>query len=689
MSGSKASRDGRDKPADRVKALREQIRAHNHRYYVLDDPSVPDAEYDRLVRELEQLENDHPELDDPDSPTHRVGARADAGFDSVDHAVPMLSLANAFEDEEVAEFDRRLRELLDLESVVYTAEPKLDGLAISLRYEGGRLTRAATRGDGRTGEDVTGNVRTIRAIPLTLRADRDGASLPDPLEVRGEVYMTRSGFRELNERLASEDHKTFVNPRNAAAGSLRQLDPSITADRPLRFYAYQALVDEGQGDVLGESQSAVLERLRELGFPVSDLVRRVEGLEGLKQAYADIGEQRDGLDFDIDGVVYKVEDFDQQRELGYVSRSPRWALARKFPAQEEITTLRAIDVQVGRTGKLTPVARLEPVFVGGVTVTNATLHNLDEIRRKDVRPGDQVVVRRAGDVIPEVVRALPERREGELEEWHLPEHCPVCGSNVEQVEGQADTRCTGGLVCPAQRKRALEHFASRGAMDIDGLGSRIIDQLVEQDQVGDPADLYALDVETLADLERMAEKSAQNLVEAIDRSKDVPLGRLLFALGIREVGEVSAGTLARHFGALDALMDADIEALEAVDDVGPIMAAHIHEFFGEERNRDVVERLLQAGVKPRVEEQAPVGEQPLQGLTLVLTGSLEAMPRSEAKKRLQALGAKVTGSVSKNTSALIAGADPGSKLAKASELGVTVFDESALQRLLDGEVPET
>ena len=675
-------------PAARVDELREQIRSHNYRYYVLDDPSIPDAEYDRLLRELEALEAEHPELDDPDSPTHRVGARADSGFESVDHSVPMLSLANAFEDEEVAEFDRRIREMLDIETIVYTAEPKLDGLAISLRYEDGRLVRAATRGDGRTGEDVTGNVRTIRAIPLTLRQSGDGAAIPDPLEVRGEVYMTRSGFSALNERLAADDHKTFVNPRNAAAGSLRQLDPAITADRPLRFYAYQAMAEEGGGTGLGASQSEVLERLRELGFPVSDLVRRVEGMEGLLSAYEQIGELRDGLDFDIDGVVYKVEDFDQQQELGFVSRSPRWALARKFPAQEEITTLRAIDVQVGRTGKLTPVARLEPVFVGGVTVTNATLHNLDEIRRKDVRPGDQVVVRRAGDVIPEVVRALAERRQGELEEWHLPEHCPVCGSHVEQVEGQADARCSGGLVCPAQRKRALEHFASRGAMDIDGLGSKIIDQLVERDLVGDPADLYALDVETLAGLDRMAEKSAQNLVEAIARSKDVPLGRLLFALGIREVGEVSARNLARHFGELTSLMDADAEALEAVDDVGPIMAAHIHEFFGETRNRDVVHRLLDAGVVPRPEAAAPAGEQPLDGLTLVLTGSLEAMPRSEAKKRLQALGAKVTGSVSKNTSALIAGADPGSKLAKASELGVTVYDEAALLKLLDGEIPE-
>ncbi len=679
-------------PADRVVELREQIREHNHRYYVDADPSIPDAEYDRLLRELQELEAAHPELDDPDSPTHRVGARADQGFASVEHEVPMLSLANAFDDQEVEDFDRRIREMLDLDTISYTAEPKLDGLAISLRYEGGRLVRAATRGDGRTGEDVTGNVRTIRAVPLTLTGDA-----PDPLEVRGEVYMTRSGFKALNERLAVDDHKTFVNPRNAAAGSLRQLDPAITADRPLRFYAYQALAGDGagvdaeaddeRGAGLGASQSEVLGRLRQLGFPVSDLVRRVEGLDGLLEAFRAIGDKRDGLDYDIDGVVYKIEDFDQQQELGFVSRSPRWALAHKFPAQEEITTLRAIDVQVGRTGKLTPVARLEPVFVGGVTVTNATLHNLDEIRRKDVRPGDRVVVRRAGDVIPEVVRSLPERRENELDEWQLPAECPVCGSHVEQVEGQADARCSGGLVCPAQRKRALEHFASRGAMDIEGLGSKIIDQLVELDLVGDPADLYALRMETLADLERMAEKSAQNLVDAIERSKDVPLGRLLFALGIREVGEVSARNLARHFGGLDALIAADAEALEAVDDVGPIMAAHIREFFAERRNREVVDRLLAAGVEPKAEAAEPAGERPLEGLTLVLTGSLDAMPRSAAKKRLEALGAKVTGSVSKKTSAVIAGADPGSKLDKARELGVTVLDESGLLKLLDGELP--
>jgi len=509
----------------RVRELRETIAEHNYRYYVLADPSVPDAEYDRLMRELDALEREHPDLDDPDSPTHRVGDRPAEGFETVEHAVAMLSLANAFDDEEVAEFDRRVRETLDRDEVVYAVEPKLDGLAISLRYESGRLARAATRGDGRSGEDVTGNVRTIRAIPLKLR----DLSAPDRLEVRGEIYMTRSGFKSLNERLEADGAKTFVNPRNAAAGSLRQLDPSTTADRPLRFFAYSAIAEPD----LAESQRGILERLAELGFPVSELAGRRAGLDALLAYHHEVQERRAELDFDIDGVVYKVDDIDQQQELGFVSRSPRWALAHKFPAEEEMTRLERIDVQVGRTGKLTPVARLEPVFVGGVTVTNATLHNLDEIRRKDVRPGDWVIVRRAGDVIPEVVRSIPDKREGELPEWQLPQQCPVCGSHIEQVEGEADARCSGGLVCAAQRKRALEHFASRGAMDIEGLGTKVIDQLVERELVDDPADLYRLDVEQLADLDRMAEKSARNLVDALARSRRVSLARLLFALGIR------------------------------------------------------------------------------------------------------------------------------------------------------------
>ena len=673
------NRSSAESAEQRVRELREEIAEHNHRYYVLNDPSVPDAEYDRLMRELESLERSHPELVDPDSPTQRVGARAAEGFETVEHEVPMLSLANAFDDDEVREFDRRIRETLDIETVVYTAEPKLDGLAISLRYKSGRLVRAATRGDGRAGEDVTANVRTIRAIPLRLRVE----DAPDTLEVCGEIYMTRSGFAELNRGLEGEGGKTFVNPRNAAAGSLRQLDPTITAGRPLRFFAYSAIVDaESAVAGLGDGQQAALARLAELGFPVSSMARRARGLEALLAFYREVQEARADLDFDIDGVVYKVDDFDQQRELGYVSRSPRWALAHKFPAEEEVTRLERIDVQVGRTGKLTPVARLEPVFVGGVTVTNATLHNLDEIRRKDVRVGDYVIVRRAGDVIPEVVRPIVEKRTESLPEWELPTHCPVCGSHVELVEGQADARCSGGLVCPAQRKRALEHFAARNAMDIDGLGTRIIDQLVDNELVGDPADLYRLDAETLAGLERMGEKSAANLVSAIDASRRVSLARLLFALGIREVGEVSAGALARHFRDLDALMDADVESLEAIRDVGPVVARHIREFFDEERNREVIASLLENGVEWHVEQAPEAGEQPLKGNTYVLTGSLENLTRSEAKARLERLGARVTGSVSKNTTAVIAGSDPGSKLDKAEALGVDVLDEAGLEALL-------
>ena len=586
--------DKHSEVAGRMEALRDQLQEHNYRYYVLDDPVVSDAEYDRLLRELQELESDHPDLISSDSPTQRVGARPAEGFDTVAHRIPMLSLGNAFSEEEVAEFDRRVREQLDLEEVVYSAEPKLDGVAIALRYERGRLQLAATRGDGRSGEDVTANVRTIRAVPLKLRGD----GIPETLEVRGEIFMTRSGFSELNERLADAGEKTFVNPRNAASGSLRQLDSRITARRPLHFYCYQAATT----DDLPGCHSEILERLREMGLPVSPEARKVHGLEGLLDYYGKAGERRDRLDYDIDGVVYKVDDLDQQQELGFVSRAPRWAIAHKFPAQEEITRLVAIEVQVGRTGALTPVARLDPVFVGGVTVTNATLHNADEVRRKDVRPGDYVVVRRAGDVIPEIVRSIPERREQALEQWQMPDRCPECGSAVEQVEGEAAARCTGGLVCPAQRKRALEHFASRTAMDIDGLGEKVIAQLVERDRVHSPADLYSLDRDALAGLERMGEKSADNLIAALEDSKRVTLGRLLYALGIREVGAVTAQALARHFGTLDALADAPVEALESVRDVGPVVARHVHAFFDEAHNRKVIDELLAAGVRYEPEE---------------------------------------------------------------------------------------
>ncbi|MEE4302666.1 MAG: NAD-dependent DNA ligase LigA [Wenzhouxiangella sp.] len=668
--------DERKDAASRIETLREKIHEHNYRYYVLDDPIISDADYDRLLRELQELEAEHPDLVTEDSPTQRVGARPAEGFETVAHRIPMLSLGNAFSEDEVAEFDRRVRDTLDIDEVVYSAEPKLDGVAIALRYENGRLTLAATRGDGRSGEDVTANVRTIRAVPLKLR----GEDLPESLEVRGEIFMTRSGFAELNESLADADEKTFVNPRNAASGSLRQLDSGVTARRPLHFFCYQAATTDG----MPGRHSEILEKLRGMGLPVSPEARTVKGLKGLLDYYEKAGQRRDELDYDIDGVVYKVDDLDQQQELGFVSRAPRWAIAHKFPAQEETTRLVGIEVQVGRTGALTPVARLEPVFVGGVTVTNATLHNIDEIRRKDVRPGDYVVVRRAGDVIPEIVRSIPERREGELEPWEMPERCPECDSAVEQVEGEAVARCTGGLVCPAQRKRALEHYASRAAMDIDGLGEKVIGQLVDQDLVHSPADLYKLDRDTLAGLDRMGEKSAENLLQALEDSKKVALGRLLFALGIREVGEVTARALARHFGTLDKLAEASVEDLEAVRDVGPVVARHVHAFFDEAHNRKVIDALLEAGVEYEPEEAtADAGELPLADCTYVLTGSLSDLTRSQAKKRLEGLGARVTGSVSKNTTAVIAGESPGSKLDKARELGIDVLDEDALVSLLE------
>ncbi|MEE4296072.1 MAG: NAD-dependent DNA ligase LigA, partial [Wenzhouxiangella sp.] len=646
----------------------------NYRYYVLDQPTVSDAEYDRLLRELQDLEDEHPDLITEDSPTQRVGAQPAEGFESVKHSIPMLSLANAFNAKEVAEFDRRIRERLDLDEVTYAVEPKLDGLAIALRYERGRLVLGATRGDGQQGENVTSNVRTIRSIPLSLR----GQDLPEVLEVRGEIFMRRSGFRALNERLAAEGQKTFVNPRNAAAGSLRQLDPAVTAKRPLHFYCYGAATTEG----LSDTHTAILEQLKEWGLPVSDAVTRAQGLQGLNAAYEQFVELRDRLDYEIDGVVYKLDSLDQQRELGFVSRAPRWALAHKFPAQEEITRLLDIEVQVGRTGALTPVARLEPIFVGGVTVTNATLHNADEIRRKDVRPGDRVVVRRAGDVIPEVVAPVPGERSESSRPWQMPSECPECGSAVEQVEGEAVARCTGGLVCPAQRRRAIEHFASRSAMDIEGLGSKLVAQLVDANLVQSPADLFTLKAETLQQLERMGEKSAENLVAAIAASRETTLPRLLFALGIREVGEVTAVQLARHFGTLEALSLADADQLAAVPDVGPVVAGHILAFFAEPHNLAVIRDLADAGVTYPEETRVEPRELPLSGCTYVLTGSFETMTRSQARTALEEQGAKVTSSVSKKTTAVIAGSEPGSKMDKAKALKIPTLDEEALQSLL-------
>jgi len=649
----------------RAGELRGLIEHHNYRYYVLDDPEVPDAEYDRLMRELESIETAFPELVFPDSPTQRVSGSPMEGFEEIRHRVPMLSLANAFADEEVADFYRRVSEGLERDPIVFAAEPKLDGVAISLSYLDGLLTTAATRGDGERGEDVTANVRTIRAVPLKLR----GTDWPALLEVRGEIYMPRAGFEAFNRKALENNEKQLVNPRNGAAGSLRQLDPGMTARRPLAFYAYSTATR----DNLPDNQFDALARLRDWGFPVNPEIRRVNGLQGCLKYHASLAARRTGLGYDIDGVVYKVDGFNDQGILGFVSRAPRWALAHKFPAEEEITRLLAIDIQVGRTGALTPVARLEPVFVGGVTVTNATLHNEGEIQRKDVRPGDWVVVRRAGDVIPEVARAVHERRDLKLPVFRLPETCPECGSAVERVEGEAVARCTGGLFCPAQRKHSVRHFATRKAMDIEGLGDKLVDQLVEEGLVHTVADLYHLTRTQLASLERMGGKSADNLLRALDESKKPPLDRLLYALGIREVGEVTARSLALHFGDMQSLLEASEESLTEVSDVGPIVASHVAAFFQQDNNLQVIRALADGGVTWQPLEQTS-GEQPLAGETWVLTGAL-SMPRIQAKNLLGSLGAKVTGSVSAKTSVLLAGEAAGSKLAKAKKLGVKVISE--------------
>jgi DNA ligase (NAD+) len=661
--------------ATRAERLREQIRYHNYRYYVLDDPEIPDAEYDRLLRELQAVEAKHPELITPDSPTRRVGAEPLSAFGEVRHEVPMLSLDNAFDNHELGEFDRRARERLKVDVIDYTAEPKLDGLAVSLLYEHGVLVRGATRGDGSSGEDITQNVRTIQSIPLRLM----GEGYPQRLEVRGEVFIAHAGFAELNRRQQAQQQKLFANPRNAAAGSLRQLDSSITAQRPLEMYCYGIGLVEG--GALPDTHSAVLARLRDWGLRVYAGIATVSGLAGCIAYYDRLETGRSRLPFAIDGVVFKVDRLDYQRALGFVSRAPRWAIARKFPAQEAMTTVLAIDVQVGRTGAITPVARLEPVFVGGVTVTNATLHNADEVRRKDVRIGDTVIVRRAGDVIPEVASVIKQRRPKQARAFVMPTHCPVCGSDIEKVEGEAVARCTGGLYCEAQRKEAIKHFASRRAMDIEGLGDKLVEQLVDQKLVEDVAGLYALDSVTLAGLERMGEKSAAKLIAALGKSRHTTLDRFLYALGIREVGEATARALAQAFGDLDTLMQADAVQLEAVRDIGPVVAAHIVNFFQQPHNRDVIDRLQKAGVHwPAIAVASR--PQALTGHSYVLTGTLASMTRDEAKQRLQALGARVSGSVSAKTTAVIAGEAAGSKLAKAETLGVRVMSEAELQALL-------
>jgi DNA ligase (NAD+) len=660
-----------------IEHLREQINYHNYRYYVLDDPEVPDAEYDRLLRELQELEQQHPQLITPDSPTQRVGAEPLKAFGEVRHALPMLSLANAFSEQELEDFDRRVRERLgDDKAVEYAAEPKLDGLAISLRYEEGVLVQAATRGDGSSGEDVTQNVRTIDAIPLRLR----GKQYPPLLEVRGEVFMPKAGFTALNQQQRDKGNKEFANPRNAAAGSLRQLDSRITATRPLTFFSYGVgLVEGGK---LPDRHSKVMAKLREWGMPISPELKVVKGVKGCLRYYQDLGQRRDSLSYEIDGVVFKVDRTDLQEELGFVSRAPRWAIAHKFPAQEEMTLLQDVEWQVGRTGALTPVARLQPVHVAGVTVSNATLHNMDEIERKDVRIGDTVIVRRAGDVIPEVVSVIMAKRPKSTKAIKLPRHCPVCGAEVERPEGEAVARCSGGLFCSAQRKNAIKHFASRRAMDIEGLGDKLVEQLVDEGLVETVADLYDLTPEPLAGLERMAQKSAHNLVEALDKSKQTTLARFLFALGIREVGEATAQNLAQYFAELDALMAADEEALQQVPDVGPVVAQHIEHFFRQKHNREVIKKLLAAGIQWPAIERRDEASLPLAGKTVVLTGTLTAMTRDEAKEQLQQLGAKVTGSVSKKTDLVVAGEAAGSKLEKAQQLGIEVLDEAALLKLL-------
>ena len=659
----------------RADELRGLIEHHNHRYYVLDDPEVPDAEYDRLMRELQALESSDPKLITPDSPTQRVSGTPMEGFETVRHRIPMLSLANAFSDEEVADFFRRVSQGLEREDITFAAEPKLDGVAISLTYIDGHLTTAATRGDGERGENVTANVRTIGAVPLKLH----GQGWPSLLEVRGEIYMPRAGFDSFNRKAIEQGEKPLVNPRNGAAGSLRQLDPQLTAKRPLALFAYSTATR----DHLPDSQFETLMRLRDWGFPVNPEVQRVQGLSGCLEYHARMEALRPELGYDIDGVVYKVDRFDQQGFLGFISKAPRWALAHKFPAEEETTKLLAIDIQVGRTGALTPVARLEPVFVGGVTVTNATLHNEDEIRRKDVRPGDWVVVRRAGDVIPEVARVIIQRRESELAEFHMPDICPECGSAVERIEGEAVTRCTGGLSCPAQIKHGIRHFATRKAMDIEGLGDKLVDLLVEQGLISTVADLYQLTHEQLASLDRMGGKSADNLLKALETSKKPPFDRLLYALGIREVGEVTAHSLAAHFGSMEALREASEESLTEVSDVGPIVASHVAAFFQQENNIQVIQALGEAGVDWQPLEDVS-GEQPLAGEIWVLTGAL-SMPRIQAKNLLESLGAKVTASVSAKTSTLLAGEAAGSKLAKAQKLGVRVISESDFVEYLESQ----
>ncbi|HEX7079664.1 MAG TPA: NAD-dependent DNA ligase LigA [Gammaproteobacteria bacterium] len=662
-----------------LEQLRREIEEHNYRYFVLDAPSIPDAEYDRLMRRLQAIEAEYPSLVTPDSPTQRVGAKPVGQFGQVRHNKPMLSLENAFAESELLAFGKRVSDRLraagvDASTIQFVGEPKLDGTAVSLRYEDGVLALGATRGDGTVGEDVTHNVRTIRGVPLRLR----GRNLPAVLEVRGEVFMAKQAFEELNRRAAERGEKVFANPRNAAAGSLRQLDARVTASRRLDVFFYG--LGEVQGLELPPTQHEILEMLQGFGLRTCPEWQLLEGIHACLAYYATIAQKRAELPYEIDGVVYKVDKLEWQELLGFVSRAPRWAIAHKFPAQEELTTVRRIEFQVGRTGALTPVARLEPVFVGGVTVSNATLHNIDELHRKDVREGDTVIVRRAGDVIPEIVAVVPERRPSGTRVVELPAHCPVCGSDVVRADGETIARCVGGLHCPAQRREAIKHFASRRAMDIDGLGTKLIEQLVDRGTIQTPADLYDLEPEELMQLERMGEKSAQKLKQALEKSKSTTLARFLYALGIREVGEATASALAASFGSIDAVMEATEEELQNVPDVGPVVAAHVRAFFQEPHNRTVIKKLIDKGIHWPAPQRPTSTKSPLAGKTVVLTGTLSSMTREEAKDRLTELGAKVASSVSKATDYVVVGENPGSKAKRAEELGVPIVVE---QELLD------
>jgi len=670
--------------ADKVRyeKLKEELNKHAWQYYVLDDPLISDSEYDRLMREFQSIEIEHPEWMTDDSPSQRVGGEALKEFTQVQHEMPMLSLDNAFSDEELLAFDQRIKDRLknllqNNSDIEYACEPKLDGIAVSLLYMNGVLVRGATRGDGRSGEDITANVRTIGSIPLKLR----GKGYPKKLEVRGEIYMPKAGFEQLNQQAKKKGEKVFVNPRNAAAGSLRVLDSKITAQRPLEMCCYGIGIVEGAASEIARmptKHAEVVNKLGEWGLLINSEMAVKKNIQGCLDYYQQLDKKRNRLPYDIDGIVYKVNDLALQEKLGFIAKSPRWAVARKFPAQEEMTRVLDVEFQVGRTGAITPVARLEPVFVGGVTVSNATLHNMDEVERLDVRVGDTVIVRRAGDVIPQVAQVVKENRPAHARKIQLPKQCPVCASPVERVEGEAVARCTGGLICQAQLKESIKHFASRRAMDVEGLGDRIVEQMVDEKLILSIADLYSLSLEQIAALERMGNKSAQNLLDALEKSKQTTLARFVYALGIREVGEATAATLANHFGTLKELMDASEPQLLEVNDVGPVVAHYLLEFFSQDKHRNLISQLKKSGIYWDENKNSSRDEKPLSGLIYVLTGTLESLSRDEAKDRLQALGAKVAGSVSKNTNVVVAGPGAGSKLAKAEELGVEIYDEEKL-----------